>query len=104
MEGLWYAHYTAGAAHGDGLAVLRDGQILGGDPVHTYTGSYQEDGPNIYVNVRVSPYMGAAVPLDMERPVTFFLKGTLAGDWATVSGHPDHNEGLEVAVKLHRAS
>ena len=32
MEGLWYAHFSAGQVQGDGMAVLRDGEILGGDP------------------------------------------------------------------------
>jgi hypothetical protein len=103
MEGLWYAHFTAGAAHGDGLAVLRDGEILGGDPAHTYSGTYQSDGNHLYANVRVSPNRAATVPLDMDRPLMFFLKGSVAGDSATVAGHPDHNEELKIAVVLHRA-
>ena len=40
MEGIWYAHFTSGPAHGDGLAVLRNGIIQGGDPEHTYEGFY----------------------------------------------------------------
>jgi hypothetical protein len=104
MEGLWYTHFSAGPVHGDGMAVLRDGEILGGDPAHTYTGSYQSDGSNLYANVRVSPYMGATIPADMDRPVTFFLRGSIAGDSATMSGHPDNKPDLTVAVELHRGA
>ena len=104
MEGLWYAHFSAGPVQGDGLAVLRNGEILGGDLSHTYTGSYQEDGSHLYANVLVSPYAAASVPVENDRPVTFFLKGTLAGDDATVTGHPDNKPGLKVEVQLHRAA
>jgi len=106
MEGLWYTHFTAGPVQGDGLAVLRDGEILGGDPAHTYTGSYQSDGPNIYANIRVSPYAAAKVPPDLHRPLMLFLKGSLNGingDSATISGHPEQKTDLKVAVELHRA-
>jgi hypothetical protein len=104
MEGLWYTHFTAGQVHGDGMAVLRNGEILGGDPAHTYTGSYQFDGPNLYANVCVSPHATPSVPADLERPVTIFLKGSVAGDSATVSGHPDRHADVQIAVELHRAS
>ena len=33
MEGIWYAHFKSGEVFGDGVAVLHDGQIEGGDPV-----------------------------------------------------------------------
>ena len=103
MEGLWYAHFTAGPVQGDGLAVLRHGEILGGDPAHTYTGSYQSEGPNLYASVRVSPYAGHA-PADLERPVSFFLQGLINGDSANVSGHADSKPDLRVEVELHRAA
>jgi hypothetical protein len=104
MEGLWYAHFSAGQVQGDGMAVLRDGEILGGDPAHTYTGSYQLDGTNLYANVCVSPYAGAPLPVDIDRPVTFFLRGSVAGNSATVSGHPNNKPDLMVAVELHRGA
>ena len=104
MEGVWYTHFSAGPVQGDGLAVLRDGEILGGGPVHTYKGSYQSDGSNLYANVCVSPYLGANVPSDLDRPVTFFLRGSVAGNSAVVSGHPDHKPDLTVAVELHRGA
>ena len=104
MEGLWYAHFSAGPVQGDGLAVLRNGEILGGDFSHTYTGSYQEDGTHLYANVLVSPHASGNTPVERERPVTFFLKGTLTGDLATVTGHPDDKPDLKVEVQLHRAA
>lgn len=104
MEGIWYAHFIAGPVQGDGMAVLRDGEILGGDAAHTYTGSYQEDGSDIYANVLVSPYVGSKIPADMEHPVTFFLKGSVIGDLAQVSGHPNNRPEVMVSVELHKGA
>lgn len=102
MKGIWYTHFTAGAVQADGLAVLHDGEIQGGDPSRTYVGSYQEDGSNLYANVRVSPYAGSKAPLEMEHPVTFFLKGSINGDSATISGHPNNRPDMLVSVEMHR--
>jgi hypothetical protein len=103
FEGLWYTHFYAGELQGDGMAVLRDGEILGGDPAHTYTGSYTSDGPELYLNVRVSPYAGH-VPADMTRPLEFVLWGSANGDSAKVSGCADNKRDLKVVVDLHRAA
>jgi hypothetical protein len=104
MEGLWYAHFNAGPVQGDGMAVLSEGKILGGDLAHTYVGSYQSDGPDLYANVCVSPYSGAHVPAMLEHPITFFLRGSLSGDSAKVSGHADNKPDVQVEIELHRAA
>lgn len=102
MEGIWYAHFKSGDIHGEGVAVLHDGRIEGGDPAHTYLGSYQEDGPHLYANVRVSPFAGSSVPADLTHPVTYFLQGSIAGDSARVTGHPDNHPDTFVLVELHK--
>jgi len=103
FDGLWYAHFTAGPVQGDGIAVLRDGEILGGDPAHTYTGSYTTDGPEVYLNVRVAPYAGH-VPAEMDRPMEFVLWGSANGDSARVSGCANNHRDLKAIVDLHRAA
>jgi len=104
LNGLWHTHFVAGPAHGDGMAVLRDGEILGGDPTHTYTGSYRLDGALLYANVRVSPYPASGSSDPVEGPLTFFLSGSVAGDAGTLSGHTDQKTEWKVAVDLHRAA
>ena len=104
MEGIWYAHFTAGPVQGDGMAVLRNGEILGGDPAHTYKGSYQEEGSNLFANVCVSPYAGSKMPADMEHPLTFFLRGSIKGDSASMAGHPSNRPDLVVNVDLQRGA
>ncbi len=103
MDGLWYTHFTAGEVQGDGMAVLRDGEVLGGDPAHTYTGSYTCDGPQLYLDVRVSPYAGH-VPADMERPTSFVLWGSVNGDSGKLSGCAGNRRDFKVVVDLHRAA
>ena len=102
MEGIWYAHFISGPTQGDGLAILRDGEILGGDPSHTYKGSYQEDGVNLYANVQIAPYFGSKVPLDIDHPVSVFLTGSVHGDLAQVSGHFDNRRDVTVVVELRK--
>ena len=102
MEGIWYAHFTSGEVYGNGVAVLHDGLIEGGDPAHTYSGSYQEEGSNLYANVRVSPYAGSSLPADLTHPITYFLRGSVSGDSAKVSGHPDNRPEALVTVELHK--
>ena len=103
MEGLWYTHFSTGQAQADGMAVLRNGEILGGDPAHTYCGSYTTDGPNLYMNVRVSPYTGHGAS-DMTRPMTFVLWGSANEVSANVSGCAESKRDLKAIVDFHRAS
>ena len=102
MEGIWYAHFKLGESYGDGVAVLHNGLIEGADPLHTYSGSYQEDGSHVYANVRVSPYQGASQPADLSHPITFFFKGSVTGNSAQVEGHPDNRPDALVSVELHK--
>jgi hypothetical protein len=103
MEGLWHTHFKSGTAQGDGLVVLRDGEILGGDPAHTYFGTYQFDGPRLYARVNVHPYGTGTVPEHQDRPFTLGLAGTFAGNTAAVSGHPDERKDVSIEIELHKA-
>ena len=103
MQGIWHARFTSGEVQGEGLAVLHDGKIEGGDPLHTYTGSYQEDGAQIYANVRVSPYAGTSFKPDITHPVSYFLQGLVSGDFAKVSGHADNRPDSQLSVQLHKS-
>ncbi len=104
MEGLWHTHFSAGPAHGDGIVVLRNGEILGGDASHIYTGSYRTDGALVYLDVHVTRWLGERGSLAPEGPRAFCFTGSVHGDSATVSGHPDDRRDVTVAVELHRAA
>ena len=102
MEGIWYAHFTSGPAQGDGVAVLRDGEILGADPRHTYSGSYREDGNVLYADIRVTPYAIPGDLSDIEHPFSLFLTGSFTERSASVSGHPTNRPDVTVNIELRR--
>jgi T3SS negative regulator,GrlR len=106
MEGLWFTNFNVGPEYSKGLVVLRDGQILGGDHGHTYTGTYSSDGPHLHARVCVTPYLWTPTPAPQPQhhSVMLTFSGTLDGDSATVSGHPDNREDVNVSVELRRAA
>lgn len=107
MEGLWFTHFNTGQEHGDGMVVLRDGQLLGGDSGHTYTGTYMIDEPNLYARIAVRPYSWdseAPEPEDHERPVMLTLTGTMTGHSAVIFGHPDNRDDIDVSIEMRQAA
>ena len=103
MNGLWIAHFNAGPAHGNGLAVFRAGEILGGDLAHTWVGTYEEEGRNLYARVRVAPYAQDGAPVVPDRPVTMTLHGSRTEAEATLTGHADDSEVM-VSIEMHKAA
>lgn len=107
MNGLWFAHFDAGAAHGNGLAVLHAGDILGGDLSHIWTGTYQREGDQLYARIQVSPYTERPDPnpesTSPEKPWMATLAGSCSGGDALLVGHPDDSD-LPLNIRLHRAA
>ena len=105
MNGLWIAHFNAGPAHGNGLAVFRAGEILGGDFAHTWVGTYEEEGPSVYARVRVSPYVATqnGEPVVPDRPVMMTLHGNCTDIDARLTGHADDSEVM-VSIEMHKAA
>jgi hypothetical protein len=105
MNGLWIAHFNAGPAHGNGLAVFRAGEILGGDFAHTWIGTYQEEGEKLFARVRVAPYVSTqnGEPVVPDRPVTMTLQGDCSDVDAHLTGHADDNEVM-VSIEMHKAA
>jgi hypothetical protein len=105
MNGLWIANFNAGAAHGNGIAVFREGEILGGDLVHIWTGTYEEEGSRVYARIRVAPYVSHPdmEPMVRERTMMVTLSGTCDEHDAVLTGHPDESE-VGVSIDLHKAA
>ena len=105
MNGLWIAHFNAGAAHGNGIAVFREGEILGGDFGHTWTGTYEEEGPHLYARIRVAPYVSHSemTPLVMDKPVMMTLSGSCTEKDAVLEGHADDSE-VPVSIEMNKAA
>ncbi len=106
MEGLWIANFTAGAAHGSGIVIMRSGEVMGGDLAHTYQGSWQEDGSSLNARVRVEPWTSRdeAQAEAREEPMMLTLKGSCTDKSATLVGHPDEKPDLVISVEMKRAA
>lgn len=107
MEGLWFTHFSVGPEYGDGMVVLHDGQLLGGDHCHTYTGTYMVDTPNLYARVTVKPYVWDPESPTLEHPeepIMLTLTGTLSGHSAVVFGHPDNQEDVDISIEMRQAA
>lgn len=105
MKGLWIAHFNAGGAHGNGIAVFREGEILGGDFAHTWTGTYEEEGSHLYARIRVAPYTShhEMEPMVHDRTMMVTLSGTCDEHEAVLTGHPDESE-VPVSIEMRKAA
>jgi hypothetical protein len=42
------------------------------------------------------------VPVDLAHPVTYLLHGSISGNSARVTGHPDNHPDSLLSVELHK--
>jgi len=105
MNGLWIAHFDAGAAHGNGLAVFREGEVLGGDFAHTWTGTYEEEGQKLYARIRVAPYVpqDETAPRLADKPMMVTLRGRCTDNNAVLEGRADESD-VPVNIEMHKAA
>lgn len=104
MEGYWLTHYDAGSAHGDGIAMLHGGELLGGDLEHVWRGSYEEEGPRVFARIRIAPFVSREEEGSMarEQPVILSLEGYCTEEFARLEGHPDQREDVLFHVELRK--
>ena len=104
MEGYWTTHFEAGTTRGDGIAMLKGGELLGGDLEHIWSGSYEEEGNRLTMRIRLSPFVTREEEGTMARelPVIMSLEGTCTEESASLSGHPDHRADLLVRVEMRK--
>lgn len=104
MEGYWLTHYESGTAHGDGIVMLHEGELVGGDLEHTWAGTYEEDPPKVYARIRISPFVSRPEEGSMARdqPVIMSLSGFCTDELATLDGHPDGREEMRYHVEMRK--
>lgn len=104
MEGYWLTHYDAGKTHGDGVAMLHAGELLGGDPEHFWSGTYEEENHRLHLRVRIVPRMSRMEGESMarEKPLLVSLDGCCTEHFARLEGHPDGREDLPFQVMLRK--
>ena len=104
MEGYWLTHFDAGARHGDGIAMLHEGELVGGDLEHLWSGTYEEQGPRVLARIRIVPCVSTAEEETMarERPVILSLAGYCTEEYARLEGHPDGREEDRFEVTMRK--
>ena len=106
MEGLWTAEFGSSAGRfGGGVAVFRDGKILGGDATYYYVGDYKLDGSTLQVTLKVSPFIEGAESVfkTSSRELILNLTGSVTKDGLVIAqGRPEGMPELNFGVKLTR--
>jgi hypothetical protein len=104
MEGYWQTHYEVGTTRGDGIAMLHDGELLGGDLEHVWSGTYEEDGPRLYMRIRIVPYVSTLEEEIMARdqPIIVSLSGYCTEDFARLEGSAEHRKDLRIEIMLRK--
>ena len=104
MEGYWLTHYVAGSTHGEGIAMLHSGELVGGDLEHLWNGSYEEEGPRVYARIRIVPCVSRAEEESMarEKPLIVTLHGYCTEHFARLEGHAEGREDLPFEVKMRK--
>lgn len=104
MEGYWLTHYEAGTAHGDGIAMLHAGELLGGDLDHIWAGTYEEEGSRVYARIRIVPFVSSLEEgsVAREKPIILSLSGFCTEESAALEGHPDEREDMPFRVEMRK--
>jgi hypothetical protein len=104
MNGLWTAEFGSSTGmFGSGVAVFRDGEILGGDDLYYYVGQYQLDGQSFKASLTISPFIEGAESVfkTVGTSLTLELAGTLIdSSHATGHGTPKEMPSVKFGVKL----
>ena len=100
MGGIYVVNFTArGANFGEGIAVVKDGFVNGGDATYFYRGSFDDYGDNITASVEVKHYRG---PLNnVLGPLKQFvlsLSGKRSGDNFEVTGGVEDMAGATIKI------
>jgi hypothetical protein len=87
-SGIYYVIFKSQTGRfGDGLVVVDDGKIHGGDQSYLYCGRYKTDGQEIEAEIEVSYYRGEPQSIFGHLPkFSLNLSGNATNDAFTVAG------------------
>ena len=104
MEGYWVTHFRAGPFDGEGLVMLHEGELVGGDAERVWRGTYEVNGSHVYARVRIVPLVTRDEEelMAREKPQILSLEGTWTGEYAWLDGHPDEREDMPFHLEMQR--
>ena len=104
MEGLWTAEFGSSAGiYGGGVAVFRDGKLLGGDGGYFYLGEYSVTENKLRATIEVQPFLDnySSVFGTVNQKLTLDLVGSLQDpSHAIAQGSAREMPHLTFGVKL----
>jgi hypothetical protein len=103
-DGLYKAHFQTPMGSGDGVVVLLDGKLRGGDSMIYYVGSYSQNGDQFAAQVATNvhsrpPGMRSVFGRDQAN---ITIKGTTTGDTAQMTGTSQEAPDLTFQATLAR--
>ena len=107
MEGLWTAEFGSSTGmFGGGVAVFRDGEILGGDATHYYVGEYKVVGNTFTATLKVRAFIEGAQSVfrTIGQDLTLELVGSLTDSNRAIAqgrlkGMPDFRFGAKLTKR-----
>jgi hypothetical protein len=90
---------------GDGLVVVDDGKVHGGDFRYLYRGTYKVDGTSLRAEIQVSYYRGTLK--SVFGPLSKFdliLSGNATDDTFTLSGHMPGRSQVGITIEGQKQS
>jgi hypothetical protein len=102
LEGLWVVQYTGVQGFDNGVVVLIDGKVLGGDNGFTYIGTYQQTEAGLNAKVTVhnfDPRVASVVPIPGDHTLNLEVRWQGEGVLQGTGGLSDQS-AIGIAVKL----
>lgn len=104
-EGLWIVQFHGPRGDGGGVAVLMNGQVLGGDGGSTYTGTYDLSGNAFRARISVKNFDPAqpnvfGVPGDLDLVIEAEKNGDSISGIGVLARAPDSR----MALRLKKAA
>jgi hypothetical protein len=104
MKGYWLTHYKFGTTSGQGIAFLHEGELVGGDCEHIWSGTYEEDGSTVDATIRVVPAVSSleAEALARDQPVVLLLSGYCTEEFARLEGYAEHRKDSRCEIEMRK--
>lgn len=104
MDGLWTAEFGGSTGiFGGGVAVFKDGKIMGGDATYYYLGEYTVSGSTLRATLTICPFIEGAESVfkTVGQNLTLDLVGSVVDERrVTAQGHPRGMPNLKFGAKL----
>lgn len=105
-NGIYHVRFSSQqGSHGEGLVVVKDGAVNGGDPGYLYLGTMLSDSNAVSGRLEVKRW-NTKLP-SIFGPLGSFsldLSGTINGDGFTVTGNVSHQPALRITISGRRLS